>query len=85
MNTGPGARYIRKEKMIAEGKLDVIETECSRLRQRCEALERQLEASNQQLAEEREQAQVCVCGGGGRGWGKIVNGYRCADNISNSN
>ncbi|KAH3695436.1 hypothetical protein DPMN_082895, partial [Dreissena polymorpha] len=51
-------RYIRKQKSIAEGKLDVVETECSRLKQRCEALERQLESVNTQLADEREQAQA---------------------------
>lgn len=52
-------RYLRKEKDIAEGKLDVVETECSRLKNRCDALERQLESANKQLADEREQAQVC--------------------------
>ncbi|XP_052775789.1 nucleoprotein TPR-like isoform X2 [Mya arenaria] len=51
-------RYIRKEKSIVDGKMDVIETECSRLRQRCEALERQLDSANKQLGEEREQAQA---------------------------
>ncbi|KAL4235843.1 hypothetical protein ACF0H5_004232 [Mactra antiquata] len=51
-------RYLRKEKDIAEGKLDVVETECSRLKQRSEGLEKQLESANNQLAEEREQRQA---------------------------
>ena len=40
--------------------MDNVETECSRLKQRCDSLEKQLEFVNTQLSEEREQTQVSL-------------------------
>ena len=51
-------RYLRREKDIADSKVDVVETEAARFRQRCETLEKQIEATNKDLAEERQKAQV---------------------------
>ena len=40
--------------------MEVVETEVARYRQKCETLEKQLETSNKDLADERQKAQVTV-------------------------
>ena len=51
-------RFLRREKEIAETKLDVVESSSTRLQQRVTLLERQLEETKQSLSEERQQNQV---------------------------
>lgn len=51
-------RYLRREKGLAETKLEVIQTECERVKQKLAIKEKQtMEASNA-LSEERQRAQV---------------------------
>ena len=51
-------RFLRKEKDIAESKLEVIQAEMVRFKQRNELLHKELEDVNKTLTEEREQSQV---------------------------
>lgn len=56
------SRFLRREKEIAETKLEVIQSEANRLKQQRETLERQLRETNAALAEERERSQVNIWG-----------------------
>lgn len=56
------SRFLRREKDIAETKLEVIQSEANRLKQQRETLERQLRETNAALAEERERSQVNIWG-----------------------
>ncbi|CAL1544987.1 unnamed protein product [Lymnaea stagnalis] len=51
-------RYLRREKDIAETKLQVVDSECKGVKQRFAHMERQVEESNKALAEERQKSQV---------------------------
>ena len=51
-------RFLRKEKEIAEARLEVTQAESLRVKQRTEHLERQVEELNRALTEERQNAQV---------------------------
>lgn len=51
-------RFLRREKEIAEAKLQVVDTECIRVKQRFAHLEKQLEETNKVLSEERKNTQV---------------------------
>ncbi|XP_064604367.1 nucleoprotein TPR-like [Liolophura sinensis] len=53
-------RFLRREKEIAETKLEVIQSEANRLKQQRETLERQLRETNAVLTEERERSQISV-------------------------
>ncbi|BFY99561.1 hypothetical protein BsWGS_02600 [Bradybaena similaris] len=51
-------RFLRREKEIAETKLQVVQTECTRIKHRHTSLEKQLEEVSKNLAEERQRSQV---------------------------
>ncbi|KAH9490602.1 hypothetical protein Btru_033804, partial [Bulinus truncatus] len=51
-------KFLRREKEIAETKLQVVDTECARVKQRLTHLEKQVEEANKTLAEERKNTQV---------------------------
>ncbi|XP_025109062.1 nucleoprotein TPR-like isoform X2 [Pomacea canaliculata] len=51
-------RFLRREKEIAETKLQVIESSSNRMKQTVESLERQLEEANVALSEERQHSQM---------------------------
>ncbi|KAK6990642.1 nucleoprotein TPR [Biomphalaria glabrata] len=51
-------KFLRREKEIAEAKLQVVDTECIRVKQRFAHLEKQLEETNKVLSEERKNTQV---------------------------
>ncbi|KAK6179173.1 hypothetical protein SNE40_011593 [Patella caerulea] len=53
-------RFLRREKEIAEMKMEVSEVECNRLRHRSEHLKKQLEDANNILTKEREDSQVAL-------------------------
>ena len=49
---------MRKEKEIAEARLEVIQAEANRYKQQNDYMDKQLQDTNKALAEERNQAQV---------------------------
>ncbi len=51
-------RFLRREKEIAESQFEVAQAESTRLQQKCEHMEKQLEEAQQNLSGEREKAQV---------------------------
>lgn len=51
-------RYLRKEKEIAEARLEMVQAEANRKNQQNVYLEKQLNDTSKALSEEREQAQV---------------------------
>ncbi|XP_071164585.1 nucleoprotein TPR-like isoform X1 [Mytilus edulis] len=53
-------KFLRKEKDIAESRLDVVQAETARIKQRNELLHREIEDINKVLAEEREQSQASL-------------------------
>ncbi len=53
-----GCRFLRKEKEIAEARVEVIQAETNRHKQQNDCLEKQLQEANKALAAERSQAQV---------------------------
>ncbi|KAL5021860.1 hypothetical protein ScPMuIL_001015 [Solemya velum] len=53
-------RFLRKEKEIAETKLEIVQTECERVKNRFSLMEKQLEVANTTLNEERETSQISV-------------------------
>ncbi|XP_055956661.1 nucleoprotein TPR isoform X2 [Patella vulgata] len=53
-------RFLRREKEIAEMKMEVSEIECNRLKHRSEHLKKQLEDANNILTKEREDSQVAL-------------------------
>ncbi|XP_052073511.1 nucleoprotein TPR-like isoform X6 [Mytilus californianus] len=53
-------KFLRKEKDIAESRLDVVQAETARIKQRNELLHREIEDINKLLAEEREQSQASL-------------------------
>lgn len=54
------ARFLRKEKDIAEARFDVVQAESNRLRQQNEHLSKQLTDTTQALSDERDKAQVVM-------------------------
>ena len=54
-------RYVRREKEIAETRREMSESECVRLRQQAEHLQRKLTISEQELNELSEAAKVRIC------------------------
>ncbi|KAL3869712.1 hypothetical protein ACJMK2_042363 [Sinanodonta woodiana] len=53
-------KFLRREKDIAESKLEVVQTEANRLQQKAELAEKHLEEANKVIAEERERSQVSI-------------------------
>ncbi|KAK3607529.1 hypothetical protein CHS0354_025782 [Potamilus streckersoni] len=53
-------KFLRREKEIAESKLEVVQTEANRLQQKAELVEKHLEEANKIIAEERERSQVSI-------------------------
>ena len=51
-------RFLRKEKDIAEARLEVIQAEANRFKQQNDYLDKQLQDTNKALTEGRDQAQV---------------------------
>ena len=51
-------RFLRKEKEIAEARLEVIQAEGNRFKQQNDYLDKQLQDTNKALADERDQAQA---------------------------
>ena len=51
-------RYMRKDKDIAEGMLDVQKAENSRLKQQLQYVRKEVTDTNKTLADERQAAQV---------------------------
>lgn len=51
-------RFLRREKDIAETKLDIVQAESKTVRQQLERVQRSLEEANDTIREERENSQV---------------------------
>jgi len=51
-------RYLRREKELAEARLEVNSAETNRLRQQVLNLKKQVDAAEQALAEERQKTEV---------------------------
>lgn len=51
-------RYLRREKELAEARFEVIQAETNRLRQQVINLQKQADAAEQALAEERQKTEV---------------------------
>ena len=51
-------KFLRREKEIAETKLEAVETECNRIKQRFAHMEKLTEETKKALTEERQRSQV---------------------------
>jgi len=51
-------RYLRREKELAEARFEVIQAETNRLRQQVINLQKQADAAEQALTEERQKTEV---------------------------
>ena len=54
-------RFLRKEKEIAEARLEIVQAESNRYKYQTEQLTKQLDEAVEGLTKERQIAQVCEC------------------------
>lgn len=51
-------RFLRKEKEIAQSKLEIVQTECNNVKHRYKRLQKELEEARKTLTEQQIEAQV---------------------------